>query len=153
MAGATRAWRPVASAQYHQAMTKFLTYLRDLSDGANNVELARIADVHKATVGRWDETSPNLEPVIRLARHYNRPVLEMLVAAGLITDDDAARTPQPFDIGSLSNHALMRELNRRLDGLSHPPATMQPRAEEEPNPDDYDLAAGHIERPDDQPAD
>lgn len=134
-------------------MAQFLTYIRDISDGASNVELARIAGVNKSTVGRWDETLPNLEPVVRLARHYGRPVLEALVVADLITAEDVARTSRPLNVETLSNHAILREIDRRMTHVSDSPATIPSPEGEEPNPDDYDLTAGHIDRPDDRPAD
>lgn len=98
-------------------------YLQRITDGATQVAIAAAADVDKTTVWRWkaDKASPSPEVAIRLARAYDRPVTEALVASGAITADEAniteitvAGKPADFD-----DDALVDEIRRRLQQAQH----------------------------------
>lgn len=136
-------------------MSSFLDYLEEISGGASQSDIAKAADVQQSSVSRWRRGSaPSPEAVAKLARHYSRPFPEMLYRAGLITEDSATalRINGGVSLSDFHHNALLRELQHRLDGMSDSPATIR-EVEEDPNPDDYDLAAGTVARPDDQPAD
>lgn len=136
-------------------MSSFLDYLDEISGGDTQASIAAAAGVQQSSVSRWRRGSaPSPEAVARLAQHYRVPFPDMLLRAGLITED----TAQALSIGGgtqLSDYghtALLHELQRRLDAHpSHPTESIQ--SEEDPNPDDYDLAAGTVARPDDRSAD
>lgn len=142
---------------YHGGMaTDFLGYLDRISDGATRAAIAKAAGVSGSTVTRWDPTRddyipPRADAVIALAYQYGVPPLEALIAAGILTERDARVTITDRPLSDYTNASLVRELERRLE-MSHPTPMIGDR-QEEPNPDDYDLAAGNVARPDDQPAD
>lgn len=137
-------------------MSSFLDYLEEISGGASQSDIAKAADVQQSSVSRWRRGSaPSPEAVARLASHYGRPFPEMLYRAGLITEESAKahRIDGGSKLSSYPHAALLRELQHRLDSRPSAPEDKIGSREEDPNPDDYDLAAGTVARPDDQPAD
>ncbi len=130
-------------------MPDFLSYLHDISGGATNVELGRIAGVSHTSVGRWSRSAPSPEHVTTLARHYARPVVEAMVAAGYLTAEDAHAREVRVPISEYPHHQLLRELERRLDARTSDPQgiiTSPAQYGEEPTPDEYELAAGDVAR-------
>lgn len=131
----------------------FLDYAREISDHANNTDIAKAAGVHKSTVGKWDGTlTPTLDAARNLSRAYNIPIIEILIAAGLVTRAEVHALEVRAPLADYSPTVLLQELQRRFDEMSAP-AHKLPGDRKDPDPDDYDLAAGTVERPDDQPAD
>lgn len=63
-----------------------------------------------STVARWQTTQPDGPNVSAFARAYQRPVQEALVAAGIITPEEA----QGVDLADLDDEALLLELLRRV---------------------------------------
>ena len=94
-------------------------YVERVSEGATQVAIAAAAGVDKATVYRWKAaiSLPKPEIAIRLARAYQRPVTEALVAAGAITAEEAALTEVVIEanVRDLDNQALVEEIKRRLE--------------------------------------
>lgn len=131
-------------------MPDFLSYLHDISGGATNVELGRIAGVSHTSVGRWSRSAPSPEHVTTLARHYARPVVEAMVAAGYLTAEDAHAREVRVPLSEYPHHQLLRELERRLDEARssdpHGTITSPQHYGEEPRPDEWDLAAGDVAR-------
>ena len=156
--GHTRASRSFAPTHTMGAMTRdFLGYIERISDGATRAQVAKIAGVSGSTITRWDHTrddyfKPKAEAVIAIAHHYGAPPLEALIEAGVLTEQDARVTVTSRSLSEYDHTALLRELQHRLDGMSEAPVKVH-SIEEDPSPDDYSLAAGHVDRPDDQPAD
>lgn len=140
------------------AMTRdFLGYLDRISGSAPRAQIAKHAGVSGSTITRWDPSRtdyirPKADAVIAIAHHYGEPPLEALIEAGILTEQDARVTVTSKSLSEYDHTVLLRELQHRLDGMSPPPASIS-EVEEDPNPDDYDLAAGHVDRPDDRPAD
>lgn len=139
-------------------MSDFLGYLANVSGGEQRQTMAKIIGVSPSTVTRWDPTRadyypPKFDHVITLARHYQRPPIEALIAAGLITPEDARGQVVERPLASIPHAELLRELGQRLDRMSVPTEKMGTPYREDPRPDDYDLAAGRVARPDDQHAD
>lgn len=135
----------------------FLGYIDRISDSATRAQIAKIAGISGSTVTRWDPSrndhiKPKADAVIAIAQHYGQPPLEALIEAGILTSTDARVRVADRSLSEYSHSALLRELQHRLDGMSPPPAKI-PEEKEDPSPDDYDLAAGHVDRPDDEPAD
>lgn len=125
-------------------MSRFIDYLTDISDGDTKATWARIADASPSSVTRWSPDhpqhhNPRPEQVIALARHYARPAVEALIAAGYLTARDVAVTEVNQPISAYSNRALLTEVARRMTVTS--PADYG----QEPDPDDYDLAAGTLD--------
>lgn len=134
------------------AMSDFLGYLHDVSGGAQQQDLPRVAGVGQATVSRWNSVQPSASAIARIARHYRVPVAEVMVAAGYLDVTDARPVRAP--LSTYSHVSLLRELERRLAEVLDPDATISSPAQygEEPTPDDFDLAAGDIRRPADPPS-
>ena len=125
-------------------MTDFFGYLTRITGGATRADIARAAGVSASTVTRWEHTPPKADAVIAVAQHWGAPPLEALIEAGILTPRDAAVRIADRSLSTFPHSALLRELERRLDRAA---------GEEELSPDDFDLAAGHIDRPDDIAAD
>src|SRR5690606_27047529 len=127
----------------------FLGYLDRISGGATRTQLAKHAGIAASTITRWDpdradHIRPRADAVIALAHHYGQPPLEALIEAGILTERDARVTVTAKSLSEYDHGALLRELQHRLDArTSHPAESIQ--SEEDPNPDDYDLAAGHVD--------
>lgn len=135
----------------------FLGYLDRISGGAPRSQIAKHAGVSGSTITRWDPSRPDhikpkADAVIAIAHHYGEPPLEALIEAGILTEQDARVTVTSRSLSEYDHTALLRELQHRLDGMSDAPARIR-AVEEDPNPDDYDLAAGTVSRPDDHAAD
>lgn len=135
----------------------FFGYLDDISKGATRAQLSTVAGVSASTITRWDPTRPDhirprADAVIAIAQHYGAPPLEALVAAGILDPADIGLRETAKPLSSYSHTALLRELQHRLDAHTSDPAESI-QSEEDPNPDDYDLAAGHVDRPEHGPAD
>ena len=133
-------------------MSDFLGYLHDVSGGASQSDIARAANVGQATVSRWANVRPSAEAMAALARAYHRPISELMIAAGYMDADTTITHGYRISLDAYSHDALLRELARRLDRMSDRPGTIN-QWKEDPNPDDYDLAAGSVARPNHDPAD
>lgn len=98
-------------------------------------DLVRASDKEKgvkplvlSSVTRWlrGETVPSVDACRILATVLNVPILEVLVAANIITRDEAQFDDAPrFDIRRVSGREIAVEIGRRLE--EHPEETRQPR--------------------------
>jgi transcriptional regulator with XRE-family HTH domain len=82
--------------------------------GDNQTEIARQTGLSAASISRWKSSAPKPENVARFANAYGRPVLEALVAAGHITEEQAGVQVTRVDLSTLNTEELMAELTRRL---------------------------------------
>lgn len=101
------------------AMESFPDYLQRHMDraGWNRAELSRASSVDASLIGRWlrGEVVPAVDGARKVAEAIRRPLLEVLVAAGLITAAEAKqRTAAQADPGDLSNDELLAEIGRRM---------------------------------------
>lgn len=83
----------------------------------NVAALAAKAGLQRSIVSQWVNkgTQPSLENARKFANGVGVPLLQVLVAAGLITEEEAKlRAAAPPDAGKLSNEELVDELQRRL---------------------------------------
>ncbi|HEU5475662.1 MAG TPA: helix-turn-helix transcriptional regulator [Actinophytocola sp.] len=117
----------------------FGDYLRAQMDqhGWSQAELARHTGVAPSVVSRWlrGETGPSIDNVRTLATATRRPVLEVMVAAALLTAEEAKqRTSAPPDPGALSNRELLAEVERRMAGDGARPISAEEQAQQ---PDRY----------------
>lgn len=100
----------------------FGAYLQDLLDRAEwtQADLGRAADIHPTLIGRWikgqDISVPNARAV---AAALNRPLLEVLIAAGILTAEEAKASDwEPSDATTLTDDQLAKEILRRLKAAS-----------------------------------
>lgn len=82
--------------------------------GLSTSDLVRAVGVHRSRLTDWRRgRSVSLETARALAHLFEVPILEVLVAAGLLTQDEADARPLR-DATSISDEVLVAELHRRL---------------------------------------
>ncbi|MFI9811429.1 helix-turn-helix domain-containing protein [Saccharothrix variisporea] len=83
--------------------------------GLSSGDLSRATGINRSQLSTWRRGGKiTIDSARTLARFFECPLLEVLVAAGLITADEAElRQAQP-DLAAISNTALAAELHRRL---------------------------------------
>lgn len=108
---------------------------RAIADRETNVKaVASSAGIGDYIITRWrnDGRSPKPEHVRALAHALNKPVLEAFIEAGFLTADDTDRV---VEIGrpltAHDDHALLREIRRRLEKQGGTPGMLQRRYEQE----------------------
>jgi len=94
------------------------SYLRTITANATGAEIARALGVSESKVSYWKrgERPPTIAECIKVSRHYGRPPLEGLIAAGYLDADDlgdANVTIAPTSLGAFSDADLADELLRR----------------------------------------
>ncbi len=79
-------------------------------------DLAARAGLSPSVIHRWRKGyRPNLDNARLVAKALGVPILEVLLAAGQLTPDEAGATvAAPSPIAELTNAELLRELERRL---------------------------------------
>lgn len=93
-------------------------YVRRITRGYTQAQIADRAGVAESNVGRWlrgQRGRPLPDSVLALAKAFDRPPVEALIAAGWVTAEDVtmpARTP--LSVYSLSD--LLDEVRRRTVG-------------------------------------
>ncbi|WP_193118476.1 helix-turn-helix domain-containing protein [Brachybacterium tyrofermentans] len=129
----------------------WIAWIRDISDHAPDRQVAAKIGIAPSTVGRWQDYPPKIDAVVKLARAYGVPVADGLLASGYVQPGDL-RTPRyERDLGRFTASELLAELAQRVtpDGQQlHAQITSPNDYGEEPDPNAYDLAAGHVARPD-----
>lgn len=89
------------------------------SDGAT---IAAAAGVTAPQVSRWKSGTnrPDADRVVRFARHYGKPPLEGLIAAGYISAEEAnAVVTVREPINTLTDDELLAEIRRRMKGAQN----------------------------------
>lgn len=114
---------PLGTMSQHRGT--FGPYLQKRLDdkGWNMSELARRAEVHQTLVGRWirGETAPSVDNARSVADALGRPTAEVLVAAGILRDDEVA-LQQVTNPADLTDDELLAEVGRRMKtGARRPP--------------------------------
>lgn len=94
--------------------TAWATYVERVTGGASQSAIADKAGLSQSAVNRWHTSTPKPETVVALARAYDRPVLEAFVAAGFLSEDDAALNEIKASARDLSDEDLVAELQRRM---------------------------------------
>lgn len=97
--------------------TRWWRYVEAVAEGASGVEIARKVQFDQSAVSRWKKGErPGWEFVLKFARAYNRNVLEALVEAEFITEDEAKLREVKVGVRDLTDVALAEELLRRAKG-------------------------------------
>jgi hypothetical protein len=107
-------------------------YVRRWATGESNERIASNIGVTGATVGRWKLRAPNPRDVTAFCRYYDRPLLEGMIAAGFLTEEEAGQPLDTLDPRYLTDDQLVAEIARRL-GVSG-------------REEDLDIPAGPSER-------
>lgn len=98
--------------------SQFWSYLEARMEGAglSTSDLVRAVGVHRSRLTDWRRgKSLSWETARSLARLFQVPLLEILVAAGQLSDEEANARPLRSP-SSLSDAVLLHELRRRLAG-------------------------------------
>lgn len=95
----------------------FWEYASRVTGLKQNREIAAAIGVDSSAVSRWRTgEQPAFRNVISLARAFNRPAVEALVAAGFLDMSDAfATTVLRQSIRDISDEELWQEVHRRWD--------------------------------------
>lgn len=86
---------------------------------ADGATIAAAAGVSTPQVSRWKTgiNRPDADKVVRFARHYGKPPLEGLIAAGYISVQEAgAIVTVPRPVEELSDDELLAEIRHRMEG-------------------------------------
>lgn len=84
-------------------------------------QIAEVSGVDQSTISRWKrEGASRPENIIKFARAFRRPPVEALIAAGYLTENEAADvvTIRPV-AADLTDDALLDEVRRRMTGGSN----------------------------------
>ncbi|MDY0891836.1 helix-turn-helix transcriptional regulator [Frigoribacterium sp. CFBP9030] len=104
--------------------SSWIDYLRAMAGDDSYADISRRGGVSPATVTRWFQgKSPDAEQVISLARAYEHPPTDALVAAGYLTPSEAVTLgtpPRPLRIRDFSDLEIARETLRRIESGEHP---------------------------------
>ena len=104
----------------------FGDYLRELLDRAEDMDtpadLSRRSGISETNISRWmrGKTLPSLDNAKALAEVLNRPVLEVLVASGLLTSEQAHQRVTTPSLAKIDDDTLLREVRRRMHGPPPP---------------------------------
>lgn len=102
-------------------MATWWDYVKDVTQGAQQNEIADKTGLAAPTISRWKTGSQGTRPenVAAFARAYGRPVLEAFVAAGFLSREEAKVTEVslPRDPSKLDSGALAVEIQRLVDEL------------------------------------
>lgn len=104
---------------YHPRMASWWQYVQRYLDkfGWTPSDLSRQADINRSIISRWKEgATPEVETARKVAKAFQRPMPEVLIASGLVTKDeldvsDIAVSP----LDQLTDGELLAELGRRMD--------------------------------------
>lgn len=90
-------------------------YVSRIAKGETQERIARRINVTSPSVGRWKTSAPKPENVAAFARAYGRPVLEAFIAAGFLSETDAAAQVTITRQQDPSDDELLDLLRRRLE--------------------------------------
>ncbi|MEU7524448.1 helix-turn-helix domain-containing protein [Saccharothrix sp. NPDC042600] len=83
--------------------------------GKRTSDLTRALRVHRSRLTDWrNGKSLSLATARALAAYFDTPLLEVIVAAGMITAEEASAGPVRPSPASLSDAELLAEIGRRL---------------------------------------
>jgi hypothetical protein len=89
-------------------------YVSQVAGTATPSEIARRVGLTPSSVSRWQLSTPKPETAAAFARAYDRPVIEALIAAGVVTAEEAGVTEVAADLSSVPVDDLLAEIRRRL---------------------------------------
>lgn len=93
------------------------SYVTRIAGTDNGKDIAKKVGVDQSTVSRWKTTGVpgKAENVAKLARAYNKPVLEAFVAAEFLSPAEAKVRPAPEpDFTQLTNDELLELVRARM---------------------------------------
>ncbi len=107
----------VGSVQLMVQVLSWAEYVKRVTPGMTQTEVAELAGIDQTGVSRWlaGRSVPRIETVIRFARHLGRSPIEAMVAAGYITAAEAGLDPMlEVSVRDLPTDELLAEIRRRV---------------------------------------
>ncbi|ATW60824.1 immunity repressor [Gordonia phage BENtherdunthat] len=101
---------------------RWWSYFKRIAGTETGRVIAEAAQVSEPQVSRWKsgKNRPDAEALITFARHYGRPPVEAIVAAGYLSPDEVgAVVDVTRPIGDIANNELLREVQRRIESVEH----------------------------------
>lgn len=101
------------------ALEQWSQYVRRITGKSTQMDIAAKTGIAQTNIGRWlrgAPGAPKVESVVALARAFNQPPVEALVAAGYLTAQEAgmkARNIRP-SLRDFTEAELLDELRRRI---------------------------------------
>lgn len=96
--------------------TRWWDYVTEVG-GTNATEIARRVGVNSSAVSRgWRDqgVAPKIPTLVRFSDAYGRPLLEVLVAAGVLTEEQARVKVVRADLTRIPSDDLLAEVGRRM---------------------------------------
>lgn len=97
------------------------TYFKRIAGTETGRVIAEAAQVSEPQVSRWKtgKNRPDAEALITFARHFGRPPVEAIVAAGYLNADEVGAVVDiTRPVGDLANNELLAEVHRRMESVS-----------------------------------
>lgn len=95
--------------------TRWWAYVERVTEGAGGVEIARKAQFDPSAISRWKRgENPRWDFVLKFARAYGRNVLEALVEADFITEEEAQLHEIKVGVDDLTTVELLEEALKRV---------------------------------------
>lgn len=88
----------------------WIKWVNDISGHASAQQIARAVGVTPTAVRKWFAGEPSLAGVVGIAIAYHAPIIEGLLAAGIIGDDNLEGL---FSLRCIPTDQLVIELRRR----------------------------------------
>jgi len=101
------------------SMKEWSAFVRRVSGGKNQLEIAAKTGLAQTNIGRWlrgESVLPKAQSVVAFARAYGQSPIEALVAAGFITAEEAGvkvRKTRP-NLSEYTEEELLEDLRRRV---------------------------------------
>lgn len=88
--------------------------------GWDKSTLSRKAHLNAATVSRWfiDDSQPSMENIRKAAEAFGAPVVEAMLAAEVLTEDELQVKIVAPDPNLLTDEELLRQVAKRMDRRS-----------------------------------
>jgi len=97
------------------AETRWWLYVQDVTHHAQGIDIAARAGIDNSHVTRWKKgQNPGGHFVVKFARAYERNVLEALVAAEYITEEEAALHEVRIGLDEFNTLQLIDEVRERV---------------------------------------
>lgn len=95
--------------------TRWWAYVERVTNNAGGVEIAHKVQFDPSAVSRWKRgDNPRWDFVLKFARAYNRNVLEALVEAEFITEEEASLREIKAGVEDLTTVELLEEALKRV---------------------------------------
>jgi transcriptional regulator with XRE-family HTH domain len=103
--------------EQHGEERSWSAFVRRVTGGATQVDIAKRAGLAQTNVGRWlrgDPGAPRADSVIAFARAFNEDPVEALIAAGYLENAELTGSGPRTPLSQYSDEEITHELQSRL---------------------------------------